>query len=96
MSPTVEWKPIDLADDGMIWFNLDDEPHYVEPFTERMALWDKYINQLYADPPPEASSTTSAEILNTTEDIPNTTDLSPQQSQRLLNRLNSIMSQVDA
>ena len=66
ISPTVDWKPIDLADRGMIWFNLDDDLGYVEPFTQRMELWDKYTNQIYAGDLPATSSTTPPPKQNAT------------------------------
>ncbi|CAG7835486.1 unnamed protein product [Allacma fusca] len=46
-TPSVQWDPIDLADDGMKWFQLDDEMKTVEYFTERMLVWDEFIPQLY-------------------------------------------------
>ncbi|CAG7835485.1 unnamed protein product [Allacma fusca] len=47
ISPSTEWLPIDSADNGMKWFQLDDELKYVEPFTDRMLLWDDYVTELY-------------------------------------------------
>ncbi|CAG7828562.1 unnamed protein product [Allacma fusca] len=46
-SPSEDWKPIDLADNGMKWFELGDQFREVEPVTERMLLWDEYTDKLY-------------------------------------------------
>ena len=46
----------------MIWFKIDDELGYVEPYTERMQLWDKYNDELYGH-----SESTAKELKMTAE-----------------------------
>jgi len=38
--PETEWLPLDPTSNGTVWFNLDDLPMEIEPFTERMDYWD--------------------------------------------------------
>jgi carboxylesterase type B len=46
-SPAGNWEPIALADNGMKWYQLDDEMKTIEPFTRRMEAWDEFIPRLY-------------------------------------------------
>ena len=37
-----EWLQVDKNGTGTVWYNLDDVPKLVEPFTERLQLWDSF------------------------------------------------------